>query len=61
MICPDSNLFYTKEDYLKHHNGKAVPFGFNYNSGENDSWLTVDQLRDQIVNHVDPEFKILTT
>lgn len=57
VICPDSNLFYNKEDYLKHHKGKSVPFGFSYNSGENDSWLTVNQLREQIKAHVDPTFE----
>jgi len=58
VICPASNVHFDKSDYLKHHGGKDVPFGFSYNSGENDSWLTVEQLRDQIVKHVDSNFKI---
>lgn len=61
VICPANNVHFDKEAYLKHHGGEAVPFGFSYNSGENDSWLTVEELRDQIVNHVDSEFKVLTT
>lgn len=37
--------------------GKPVPYGFRYNSGGNDDWLTVDQLRDLVRAHVDPNFQ----
>ncbi len=36
---------------------KAVKAGFAYNSGSNDSFLTVQELRRLICQHVDPEFK----
>ena len=39
-------------------NAKKVPEGFKYNSGTNDDWLTVDQIRELVVKHVDPSFKI---
>jgi hypothetical protein len=34
----------------------AVPPGFAYNSGSNPEFLTVDQLRTLIREHVDPAF-----
>ena len=37
-------------------NGKMVPFGFQYNSGKNDSWLTVEEIRNLIKTHIDPNF-----
>ena len=30
--------------------------GFSYNSGRNDQFLTVDELRELIVKHIDPDF-----
>lgn len=32
--------------------------GFNYNSGENTQWVSSDELRDFIVENVDPTFKV---
>lgn len=37
---------------------KRVDKGFSYNSGENSHFLTVDELRKLIQNHVDPSFTI---
>src|SRR6478609_293487 len=34
------------EDFVNHFNAKKVPQGFNYNSGENNEWLSVDEIRD---------------
>lgn len=44
------------EKYIVHFNAKKVPYGFKYNSGENDSWETVESLRKLIKEHVDPTF-----
>lgn len=46
-----------REKYLKHHQAKPVNYGFKYNSGTNDEWLTIDELRKLIVEHVDNNFK----
>jgi UDP-N-acetylglucosamine 4,6-dehydratase (inverting) len=46
-----------KEKYLKHFGGKPVPEGFNYSSGKNDKWVTVEEMRKLIVKYVDPDFK----
>jgi hypothetical protein len=32
--------------------------GFKYNSGTNTDWLSVDQLRDQVRQHVDADFSV---
>ncbi|MEM1318598.1 MAG: UDP-N-acetylglucosamine 4,6-dehydratase (inverting) [Bacteroidota bacterium] len=62
IICP-SNLGYLsriKEDYLRHYNGKSVPNNFTYNSGENKEWLNVEAIREEIRQHVDPNFMVNT-
>lgn len=45
------------EDFLKRSKAKKVPAGFNYNSGKNTEWETIESLRKLIVEHVDPDFK----
>lgn len=35
-----------------------VEFGFQYSSDKNTQWLSIDELRAQIKEHVDPEFSI---
>ena len=39
-------------EYIKKFNAKQVPQGFNYTSGQNDKFLTVDELRILIADHV---------
>lgn len=46
------------EDYMKEKNAKSVPQGFQYNSGTNDEWLTVEDIRSLIKEHVDPNFSV---
>ncbi|MFN6946617.1 MAG: polysaccharide biosynthesis protein, partial [Cytophagaceae bacterium] len=36
--------------------GKMVAPGFRYNSAKNERWLSVEDLRTQIMKYVDPEF-----
>jgi UDP-N-acetylglucosamine 4,6-dehydratase/5-epimerase len=57
VISP-STPSYKMEDWIKTFNAKLVPEGFKYNSGTNTDWLGVDQIRDQIKAHVDPNFKV---
>jgi UDP-N-acetylglucosamine 4,6-dehydratase/5-epimerase len=38
--------------YCANHGGKMVPTGFSYNSGDNEDFLNVDQLRALIDTHV---------
>lgn len=47
---------YTVEEYARKEGGTLVPQGFQYNSGTNTEWLSVDQIRELIRRHVDPGF-----
>jgi UDP-N-acetylglucosamine 4,6-dehydratase/5-epimerase len=57
VIMP-SNPSWNVEDWLKNFNGKRVPEGFKYNSGTNTWWLSVEELRQEIRQHVDPTFQV---
>lgn len=46
------------EDYVKNFKAKCVPAGFQYNSGENTEWISVEDIRKLIKIHVDPQFEI---
>jgi UDP-N-acetylglucosamine 4,6-dehydratase (inverting) len=46
------------EDWSKVFNAKKVPIGFCYNSGRNTDWLSVEQIRDLVVQHVDEDFRV---
>jgi UDP-N-acetylglucosamine 4,6-dehydratase len=42
--------------YAAHHRATPVTSGFRYSSDKNTDWLSVDQLRELIREHVDPAF-----
>lgn len=44
------------DDYIKYFNACKVPEGFNYSSGKNTEWETVESLRLLIKEHVNPIF-----
>ena len=45
-----------KKKYLDYYKGKLMPEGFSYNSGNNDRWLSVEEIRDLVNMHVQPKF-----
>lgn len=45
-------------DFIKHFNAKPVKKGFQYNSGENEEWISVEDIRRLITAHVDPDFTV---
>lgn len=49
---------YSAEDYCEQAGAKRVEPGFSYNSGSNDEFLTVEELRTLIRTHVDPDHSI---
>jgi len=55
VILPQKTRF-SLEEFVQTFSAKKVPEGFNYNSGENDDWETVDSLRALIREHVDSSF-----
>lgn len=50
---------YSVEKYCGKCNGTPVPGGYSYNSGTNDHFLTPEELRALIREHVDPAFEIV--
>lgn len=46
------------DEYIKHFQAKAVVKGFQYNSGENSEWISVEEMRKLITQHVDPDFVV---
>lgn len=58
VILPSVSFTYTEDEYLKHHKAEKVAFGFKYNSGTNTEWETIAGLRELIVKHVDPKFRV---
>lgn len=44
------------DEFIKKNNAKPVPEGFKYNSGTNTEWLSVNDIRELIKSHVDPNF-----
>jgi UDP-N-acetylglucosamine 4,6-dehydratase (inverting) len=44
--------------YAAHHKATLVENGFRYSSGTNTNWLSVEQLRELIRNHVDQSFTV---
>ena len=46
------------DDFVEHFGAVKVQEGFKYNSGENEDWETVEDLRRLIKEHVDPNFEV---
>jgi len=45
------------DEYIKTFDAKLVPLGFSYTSGENTEWETVHSMREQIKEHLYPDFE----
>lgn len=56
-ILPSQHMW-NLEDYLDHFNAKKVELGFRYNSGENDDWVSVADIRRLIREHLEPDFSV---
>lgn len=57
VILPSTPLWNVTE-FIQTFGGKPCPFGFKYNSGTNTEWLSVEQLRSLIKQHVDTAFTV---
>ena len=57
VILPSARLW-DPEEYRKAFNGKCCDYGFKYSSGTNTEWLDVEQIRELIRQHVDPDFGV---
>jgi UDP-N-acetylglucosamine 4,6-dehydratase len=56
-ILPSKTTF-SLEDWVNSLEAKKVKEGFQYSSGKNTEWETVDSLRAKIKTHLDPEFNV---
>lgn len=45
-------------DFVSHFNAKLVEQGFQYNSNDNKEWVSVEEMRSLIREHVDPAFTV---
>jgi len=57
VILPSMRLW-DVDAFARTFNGRACPQGFSYNSGTNDRWLSVAEIRELIRRHVDPGFTV---
>lgn len=57
VILPSLPLW-DVEEFAQTYKGRPCPDGFSYNSGTNSEWLSVEQLRGLIHEHVDPGFSV---
>ncbi|MBT9585612.1 UDP-N-acetylglucosamine 4,6-dehydratase (inverting) [bacterium] len=56
ILAPQSENFNIPA-YAQGTGGRLVARGFKYNSGSNSQWLSVEELRQQIQLHLDPDFE----
>lgn len=56
-ILPATPIWDTKK-FISQFNAVRVESGFSYNSGENTDWVTIEELRDHIINHIDLDFNV---
>lgn len=57
VIAPSVPIWCLK-DWMNEFGVKKVQEGFKYNSGTNTEWLSVEDIRDQIKKHIDPNFTV---
>jgi len=57
VILPSMQLW-DVDEFMQTFKGQRCVDGFSYNSGTNTEWLSVDQIRTLIREHVDPTFSV---
>jgi UDP-N-acetylglucosamine 4,6-dehydratase (inverting) len=55
VIAPSVPLW-SHDEYMKKFHGKRVAQGFKYNSGSNPDFMSVEDIRTAIREHIDPNF-----
>jgi len=58
-ILPQTPVW-SLDEYMEKHQAKSVEPGFRYNSGTNEAWLSVEDIRSLIRQYVDPTFSVKT-
>lgn len=57
VMLPSGNMS-RLNSYITTFSGVQCEYGFSYNSGDNNEWLTVEEIRDMVTRHVDPTFSV---
>lgn len=57
VILPQ-NHDWSLAEFMEQFGASKVAIGFNYNSGTNTDWLTIEEIRSLIKQHVDPSFDV---
>ncbi len=57
FVIMSSTPTWKESEYLKKFDGKKVNYGFSYDSGKNEEWLSVEDIRQLIIREVDPLFR----
>jgi UDP-N-acetylglucosamine 4,6-dehydratase/5-epimerase len=52
------NTKWDLNSFIEKHKAIKVPEGFNYQSGENSEWESIEGIRELIKKHVDPNFEV---
>lgn len=55
VIIPSTPIW-NVDSFRKEFHGELREYGFSYASNTNSQWLSVEELRELIRNHIDPEF-----
>ena len=55
MIVPTTPNW-APEEFMEVFKGRLVEPGFKYNSGTNTDWMDPERIREEIRQHVDPNF-----
>ena len=56
VIIP-SHPTWSKAEYIERFNAKEVALNFKYNSGTNDQWVSVEEIKKLVKEHVSPNFE----
>ncbi len=57
VILPATPLW-DVDEFMAAFGGKMCPLGFRYNSGTNTEWLSIDDIRMLVIEHVDSDFEV---
>lgn len=58
VVLPTVHHKWKLEDFITEFNAVRVKTGFSYNSGENTEWVGAEEIRQLILEHIDPDFSI---
>ena len=58
VILPSFSPYWSIPDFMEKFGGKYCQEGFRYNSGTNTEWLSVEDIRQLLIQHITSEFPL---